>query len=752
MDEGKKTGVFWAVAAVVLGLGAFASYQPSSDEAERNRDIINTALFGKFKDPLAAASLKVTTFDEEQGSLETFEVRKDRGTGAWTIPSRDGYPADAVEQMQNAANSLVDLRILDTIYAEPGDHADFGVVEPNLEDLNVGDVGVGRLVTFKDSEQKTLASVIIGDPVKDQEGQLYVRKPNQDPVYVVALDDKPLTTKFQDWIEEDLLKLSSLDIKEIRAKDYNATLNPLNGSIALVRNYDVDLSLDGTTWKVDALREYDPKNAFADPKTVEVGEDDKLNTTKLNDIKNALDDVKINNVVRKPEGMSANLKADQKLAADTKAMQSLASHGFYPVPLKPDAEPEIISANGELVVGLNDGVEYVLRFGNISGLSDEEDEDDTAGTESTSGGVNRYLLVTTRVNVDKFPAPDLKPIPQSIDEIEGYGKKDEPEATEKPAANDGEGDAKTGDEKADDAKTDDAKTDDAKTDDAKTDDAKTDDAKTDDAKTDDAKTDDEKAGDEKADDDKRAEPAESQGEDAGKDSADEDAGETTEADDSTADSSTQDSAESSESSDEIEVNGSGEASGAGQGQDPQQAEESDTPEDSSSESNPAADQQSAEKAATESEGDQPKDDPAKSEAETEPKAADKGAAKPAADAEAKQPATAENEKVADDEQMTDEEKEELLEAEQEKTRKENQRKIDEREDKLEAARKKVRDLNARFADWYYVVPEETYSKLRIKRDDLFEKKPEPGDDPAAGPSLDGLPGITPPTGLNPPGN
>ena len=56
-----------------------------------------------------------------------------------------------------------------------------------------------------------------------------------------------------------------------------------------------------------------------------------------------------------------------------------------------------------------------------------------------------------------------------------------------------------------------------------------------------------------------------------------------------------------------------------------------------------------------------------------------------------------------------------------------------RQRELEAAQKRVRELNARFADWYYVIPEETYTKLRIKRDELFEEKKDEAADAASAP-------------------
>ena len=74
--------------------------------------------------------------------------------------------------------------------------------------------------------------------------------------------------------------------------------------------------------------------------------------------------------------------------------------------------------------------------------------------------------------------------------------------------------------------------------------------------------------------------------------------------------------------------------------------------------------------------------------------------------------------------------------------------IDERKDKIDIATRRVRELNTRFADWYYVIPETTYSKLRIKREELFEVE-KSDDAAAAGPDLQGLglpPGIP---GLSP---
>ncbi|MEO1530490.1 MAG: hypothetical protein AAFX06_34305, partial [Planctomycetota bacterium] len=56
-------------------------------------------------------------------------------------------------------------------------------------------------------------------------------------------------------------------------------------------------------------------------------------------------------------------------------------------------------------------------------------------------------------------------------------------------------------------------------------------------------------------------------------------------------------------------------------------------------------------------------------------------------------------------------------------------------------------LNDRFADWYYVIPEETYAKLRVSRDDLFDTSDDSTPGPTGIPGMprpgQGLPGMVP---------
>ncbi|MGB7325797.1 MAG: hypothetical protein WBD31_13060 [Rubripirellula sp.] len=625
MNEGKKTGLFWVAALAMAAVATFVSWP---------REVVQTdngagqMLFEKFTDPLAAASMKIVTFDEAQGTLDTFEVRKDKETGQWTIPSREGYPADAIEQMKDAANALVGVKILDIQTSNAEDHNDLGVAEPALEDLEVGDEGVGRLVTFKNEAQETLASLIIGDSLKDEPTKRFVRIPNQDPVYVVKFDEAPLTTNFRDWIEDDLLQMSSIDIESLEMKDYTATLG--QGGISLSRKYTADVAVEGAQYSLTSLMEFDPRDPRVEPKKVEAPEGESLNKTKLNELKNALDDLKIVNVFRKPEGVSATLKASKDLLSDQAAIESLAQRGFYPIDVGPDGEAEILSANGELSVSLKDGVKYLIRFGNIAGVSDSGD-DAEEGAEVSAGGVNRYLFVTTMVDDSKFPAPQLREIPQTLEDLDlllNPPKEEEPEAETEPVGEVKENNAEAADEPA-------------------------------------------------GEPEMKEEAEEPAAEEPAAEEAETEEPETEMADKESTEEAGEEAAEdTAEESGEAETEGQGEATGKGEAQD---------------------------------DGDD------EAEAESEPET--ETDAKPEAEAKSA------DEKPAD-EKLTEEELQERLEAEQEKITKENQRMLDARKDQIEIAERKVRELNERFADWYYVIPEDTYSKLTIKREDLFESESE----------------------------
>ena len=216
MSETAKTVILVAVAAVV-GLAAFV-WRPQPPGVAPDK-MVNQKLFPDFKDPAAAASLEIIDFDESTGTARPFNVAKTNGV--WSIPSHEGYPADAKEQMGRAAAALMDLEVLQVLGDSPAEHETYGVVDPDPKTLKPGATGVGTRVVMKDAGGRTLVGLIVGKTVPDRSELHFVRRIGQDSVFAVAIKTDKLSAKFEDWIEKNLLKMESLDFQRAEIKDYS---------------------------------------------------------------------------------------------------------------------------------------------------------------------------------------------------------------------------------------------------------------------------------------------------------------------------------------------------------------------------------------------------------------------------------------------------------------------------------------------------------------------------------------------------
>jgi len=412
-----RTALFLATGLGLLLLGGWLQVRPSL----RSRDAatettVGKPLFPELSDASRAGSLEIVSFDEDTATLSPFKVVK--SGGVWVLPSHQNYPADAKDQLAAAATELVDRPILDVVSTSPGDHELYGVKEPDADKVAVGETGVGQLIEIRDASGNKLARLIVGKEFKRPAGAgpagrtiRFVRKAGQDPVYRVELDTSKFTTKFDDWIEKDLLKLSPWDVARLTIDDSTASFefDPTRGpSVSRDRKSLIELAYDdkNATWSVLELTDFGPGNK---PERKELAADEQLASAKLNDLRNALGDLKIVDVVRKPAGLSADLKADEKFANDEEAVVSLAQRGFFPI-----QSGEVLSSSGETVVGMKDGVEYLLRFGNAVSVSADPPEEKSAGDQ---GG--RYLFVLARFNEGLLEKPELKPLPDVPDETAG---------------------------------------------------------------------------------------------------------------------------------------------------------------------------------------------------------------------------------------------------------------------------------------------------------------------------------------------
>ena len=419
MSELNKTTCYLVVALGAIGLALFT--RPSIEEFDVEQRLGQLLVEDIPTD--APKVLRITSRNEATGEVDAFEVAQKRGV--WTIPSKSGYPADATEQLAAAVEGVNGLEILDVVDATAAQHVIFGVVDP--EDPEA-DTGYGKHIELVDAEEKPLVDLIIGEKVADTDNRYWVRKTGQDVVYDVAIDPAKFSTNFADWIEKDLLGLSTFNVAQVFIDDYSSDMylvptqrgarpeleKEQRSQMRLLYNEDED------TWQIGAFETYNKDKEAYEP--LRLADNQQLNQDILRELKNALDDLQIVDVDRKPEGLSADLQAGNDFMNNNATINNLLLRGFLPWPkdrTDPNSPLELNPSEGEIVVTLNNGAEYVLRFGRLqSEITDEPsagdtaDEADPAEDPATQAGLNRFLFVMARFNESAIEQPAFEELPE----------------------------------------------------------------------------------------------------------------------------------------------------------------------------------------------------------------------------------------------------------------------------------------------------------------------------------------------------
>ncbi len=401
MPEVIKTVIFTSVAVVLLA-AAWVTWPrvapPTVD------DTINKPLFDEFE-TADAKRLEILRYDTNAENLEEFSVKQTEY--GWVIPSKENYQADATDQMQKAANLLANMVVIQVATDSSDDHELYGVIEPKEGETKLGQEGVGTLVNLKGDNDSSLASAIIGKRVKNQEQNRFVRLPNQNRVYVCEVDLEILSTDFKDWIEKDLLRLNKWDIQGLTLKEYQTDLfkvSPTQLQAVPNKKFDVNLKFDGTKWGLDKLVEYKAKEGEAPVGTeYKMTENEELNLERLDTLVTELNQVQLTDVERKPSGLKADLTADMEFLQKRENQISVQSHGFYLFPTK-EGRFEVLSENGDMIISMKNGVEYLVRFGRMEVESSIDEEEQKAK-------FNRYMMVSAQVNESVFPMPVKEQLP-----------------------------------------------------------------------------------------------------------------------------------------------------------------------------------------------------------------------------------------------------------------------------------------------------------------------------------------------------
>ncbi|WP_152052463.1 DUF4340 domain-containing protein [Tautonia marina] len=382
MNETAKTLAFAGVALVTLAAASLATWLPDWRSPGAGFDDQGEAFFPAFAeavdaDPLAAKVLEVVSYDEDTAEVRPFQV--EFRDGEWTIPSHHDYPADAQDRMARLAAQVADLTKEAIRSDRASDHEELGVIDP-MDEKITSLKGRGTRITLRGAPGgEALADLILGRPIPDREGLRYVRIPGKNRVYSAAVD-LDLTTRFADWIDTDLLdasapqtRLISYDTRKVnpdeRTADGAFVVRP-GDPLVIARN-------DANEWTIEGL-----------------GPDQEVDSSKVGDLIQAVDALKIVGVRPLPSARNAILR-------------SLVSKGFYPT-----QQGDLLSNEGSLTVANDEGIVTTLRFGEITlatgdeltaGVGEDQDasaEDESADAstddESSESGQTegRYLIVS----------------------------------------------------------------------------------------------------------------------------------------------------------------------------------------------------------------------------------------------------------------------------------------------------------------------------------------------------------------------
>ncbi|MBL9091827.1 MAG: hypothetical protein JNL96_11435 [Planctomycetaceae bacterium] len=209
MNENSKTGIFLAAAVVLLGFGVWLS-RPSAETDDAAAEI-GRDFFPEFiadAGPTSSPARKVAEAEIVELDPRTdakHEIKIARVDGEFQInPEKQGYDQVSIDRMADVINAVIGVKKLSVITDDPTRHREFAVVDPTNEaELKAGGDGTGKRVTLKSDNGKVLFDLIVGkidDKIKkpDPHAELDFANLPKPIVYVrVPGKDRVYTTELQ---------------------------------------------------------------------------------------------------------------------------------------------------------------------------------------------------------------------------------------------------------------------------------------------------------------------------------------------------------------------------------------------------------------------------------------------------------------------------------------------------------------------------------------------------------------------------
>ena len=296
-------------------------------------------------------------FDEDQASHREFIVQKQ--DNVWRLHDYHDYPADGEEQLGKTVTSLLGVSRGALKSRLETDHKRLGVVDPLVDSDDIEGRGQ-RLTIYRDGDVEKgikMADLIIGKKVPDQEGEYYVRAPEEKETYIAKLQID-LSTKFSDWVEDDLLKLDRDNLVKLEA---TSVQQQADGTIVEAVEGSLTREKSADDWALAGIND----------ETEEVDKDG------VREMVTQIDNLKLAGIRRRPKSPYADgpiVKNDLKInipeellsrpGVRQQAEEDVNVRTLNPIGFLADFDKlRLYSVAGELVASTREGIEYHLNFG-----------------------------------------------------------------------------------------------------------------------------------------------------------------------------------------------------------------------------------------------------------------------------------------------------------------------------------------------------------------------------------------------------
>ena len=326
---------------------------------------VNQSLFETYETN-DVRTISITEFSDDLNRIEQFRLR--RKGERWVIPNAGDFPATRIARIGEVAKSLLDRTVLSLATKDEQGHVEYGVVDPTEAGNSLNRSSLGMRVDLLDRNKGDIANLIIGKAVpgsNDGRPRYYVRVPGQPAVYELEVPKQIFKTRFQDWVDPNLMELpppgsTEVTISKVNVEQYR--LDP--DSIAEADRQ----SMYRCQFEIEDARLKEPLfDSFVDGEFKK----QKLSPTQQQEVASTLRSIGIIryiDVVGKPKAAAKILRKPS--SADGEAFKPLEQFGF-----RLAKEGGFEGANGEVSVTTTDGVRVRLLLGSLAQRADSENLD-----------------------------------------------------------------------------------------------------------------------------------------------------------------------------------------------------------------------------------------------------------------------------------------------------------------------------------------------------------------------------------------